>query len=317
VTTTTPFLERMREHAADARPRRLGASGDDGGADHRGPQVNRDQLAFWQSPVARASVNRRVTGDPGLAPEIDFARRHGPVIPAPHVVSLKASDAKFEIALIEAGSCERLTGLDPDPGRRNFANGRIPVPLRGRMEFIDGDLDTFQAPEPVGAIVARSVLHGEPDLEARLDLLHATLVPDGLLFVDDFVGPARFQWTDRQLRIVNRLLERLPDELRVDLAAEDGRLKDEVRRPDAADWAAANPHQAVRSDEVVALLDDRFERVDVRLYGGAVFHQLFSRIMGNFVGRPELIGLLMEVDGLLTDEAGLSSDYVWGAWRRA
>ncbi len=51
-------------------------------------------------------------------------------------------------------------------------------------------------------------------------------------------------------------------------------------------------------------------------YGGAVVHQLFSRIMGNFADRPDLVGVLMEVDALLTDTGVLRSDYVWGVWRR-
>ena len=48
-----------------------------------------------------------------------------------------------------------------------------------------------------------------------------------------------------------------------------------------------------------------------------MFHQLFNRIMGNFADRPDLVGVLMEVDALLTDTGVLASDYLWGVWRRA
>jgi len=54
----------------------------------------------------------------------------------------------------------------------------------------------------------------------------------------------------------------------------------------------------------------------VHLYGGALYHQFFTRIMGNFASRPELVSLVMEVDAMLTDAGVLSSDYVWGVWRR-
>ena len=143
------------------------------------------------------------------------------------------------------------------------------------------------------------------------------LAPGGLLFVEDFVGPARFQWTDAQLEVINRLLARLPAELLTDLSAEDGRQKRSVERPSLAKLIAADSSEAVRSDEIVPALDARFERVEVCPYGGAVFHQLFSRIMGNFADRPDLVGVLMEVDALLTDSGALPSDYVWGVWRRA
>jgi SAM-dependent methyltransferase len=324
----SPFVERLRDHAS-----RVGAlppvdgpaggepvAGEDGaaatGAGSPALAVAPNQLAFWQSPVARAAINRRITGDPELGPETYFARRHGPAIVAPLALSLRASDAKLELALVEAGSCERLIGLDDDQGRVDFATGRIPEPLREQVRFQLGTLEQFQAPEPLGAVVCRSFLHRRADLEAVLDRLAALLAPGGLVFVEDFVGPARFQWTDAQLDAINRLLARLPEELLTDLAATDGRRKRSVERPDVDAWIASNPNDAVRSDEILPLLDARLQRVEVCPYGGAIFHQLFSRIMGNFAGRPELVGVLMEVDALLTDAGALEADYVWGVWRR-
>jgi SAM-dependent methyltransferase len=320
-----PFAQRLREHAAGvgALPSTHATTAEGERAAERptaaavaAGEVAPNQLAFWQNPIARATINRRITGDPELAPETYFARRHGPAIVAPHALSLRASDAKLELALVEAGSCERLTGLDEDRGRVDFAGGRVPEPLRARVHFELGTLERWQPPEPLGAVVSRSFLHRREDLEAVLDRLASLLEPGGLLFVEDFVGPARFQWTDVQLEAINRLSARLPGELLVDLSSADGRRKPDVERPNLAERIAASPHEAVRSDEILPLLDERFERVEVCPYGGAVFHQLFSRIMGNFAGRPDLVGVLMEVDALLTDAGVLSSDYVWGVWRR-
>jgi SAM-dependent methyltransferase len=318
-----PFVERLRQHAASvgalpggpALEGEPGAGGPDGGGQGAGGQVPA-QLAFWQSPVVRAIINRRISGDPELGAETHFARRHGPAIVAPHALSLRASDAKLELALVEAGACERLTGLDDDQGRIDFARGRVPEPLRSRVCFEVGALEDWQPPEALGAIVCRGFLHRRQDLEAVLDRFVSLLQPGGLLFVEDFVGAARFQWSDAQLEAINRLLARLPAELLADLSAGDGTLKRRVLRPDLAARIAANPHEAVRSDEILPLLDQGFERVEVCPYGGAVFHQLFSRIMGNFACRPDLVGVLMEVDALLTDSGVLGSDYVWGVWRR-
>jgi len=328
---SSPFVERLRDHAsrvgvlppADV-PEGAQATAREGGAEPAGgtgasvapPAVAPGQLAFWQSPVARAAINRRVTGDPDLGPETYFARRHAPAITAPLALSLRASDAKLELALVESGACERLIGIDDEQRRVDFATGRVPEPLREQVSFQLGTLEDFAAPEPLGAVVCRSFLHRRSDLEQVIDRLGGLLAPGGLLFVEDFVGPSRFQWTDAQLETINRLLARLPDELLTDLAAGDGRRKRSVERPDPDAWIASNPHEAVRSEEILPLLDARFERVEVCPYGGAIFHQLFSRIMGNFAGRPELVGVLMEVDALLTDAGALGTDYVWGVWRR-
>jgi SAM-dependent methyltransferase len=320
----SPLLDTLRAHAAaiGAEPPPVAARSS---GERQPAAAPVPQLGFWQSPVARAAINRRITGDPELAAEAYFARRHGPSIVAPHALSLRASDAKLEIALVEAGSCERLTGLDEEQARIDFAAGRVPEPLRERITFRLGTLQRWEPPEPLGAAVLRSFLHRRADLEQVLDRLAAMLVPGGLLFVEDFVGPAGFQWTDAQLDAINRLLARLPRELLRDLSAGDGAVKLRVERPHRAATTAAGATTAARaarsgpaprSDEIVPLLDARFERVELCPYGGAVFHQLFGRIMGNFNDRPDLVGVLMEVDALLTDAGAVSSDYMWGVWRR-
>ena len=232
------------------------------------------------------------------------------------MLSLRASDAKLEVALIEAGSAERVTGLDDEQSRVDFAAGRVPEPLRRQIGFQLGTLDRWEPPEPLGAVVSRSFLHRRHDLETVLDRFAAMLVPGGLLFVEDFVGPSHFQWTDAQLEVINRLLARLPRELLTDLSADDGRAKLSVERPNLAKRVASNSSQAVRSDEILPELDARFERVEVCPTGGAVFHQLFSRIMGNFSERPDLVTVLMELDAIMTDAGVVDSDYVWGVWRR-
>jgi hypothetical protein len=310
--SASPLLERLREHSN----REQAAVGARNSAQSR-TEAQLGELAFWHSPVARASINRRITGDPETAPETYFARRHGPLVPAPLALSLRASDAKLEIALVESGPCERLIGLHEDLVPVEFANGRVPEPLREQISFRQGDMAWWDAPEPLGAVIARSVLHRRADLDSVLDRVESMLASGGLLFVDEYVGPARAQWSDIQLEAINRLLARLPDELLVELTSEERQLKRSVGRPDADAVAAASPHEMACSDRILACLDERFERIEVNLYGGAVFHQLFSRIMGNFSSRPELVAVLMELDALLTDAQVVSSDYVWGVWRRA
>jgi SAM-dependent methyltransferase len=309
-----PFAERLRGHAARARAQAAGAAAEPGAS---AGGVQRGQLAFWQSPIARAAINRRVTGDPQLAPETHFARRHGPSVTAPLALSLRASDARLEIALVESGPCERVIGLHEDRALVDYANGRVPEPLRGQISFQQEEFSQWEVPEPIGAVLARSVLHRHDDLDAVLDRIASMLAPGGLVIVDEYVGPSLSQWTDAQLEIINGLLARLPDELLVDLSSDDGRLKRNVGRPDPERWKAANPHEMASSQRIVPGLDERFERVEVSLYGGAIIHQLFSRIMGNFASRPELVEVLMELDALLTDGGIVASDYVWGVWRRA
>jgi SAM-dependent methyltransferase len=312
--TADPFLERLRTHSQALRNRPIATPPP---PPPRAETGHLNHLAFWQSPVVRAAINRRVTGDATLAPQAYFAARYGSSLPAPDVLALRASDASLELALLQQGGCGQIVGLDPDAARAESANGNVPEELRERIRYQQGEPLAWKPQAPLGAVLARSVLHRQDDLEGMLDHVREILSPGGLLFVDEFIGPARFQWSDTQLEIINRLLTVLPDELVIDLGAEDGRRKRIVACPDPAVHAVSNPNDAVHSDRIVGCLDERFERVEVSFYGGAVYHQLFSRIMGNFASQPVLVRVLLEIDALLTDMDILASDYVWGVWRRA
>ena len=78
---------------------------------------------------------------------------------------------------------------------------------------------------------------------------------------------------------------------------------------------ASDPSESVRSEELTSVLGAHFELVERRPYGGAVFHQLFNRIMGNFEGQDDLVRTLMEVDFLLCDEGVLETNYEWAVYR--
>jgi SAM-dependent methyltransferase len=314
--TANPFMERLQAHAQALRKRSPVPPPQAGQSNGASPAPRADLRAFWQSPVARAAINHRVTGDPAVSPESHLAERHGSAIPVPQALSLRASDGRLEAALVRSGACASITGLDGDERRVQSANAGVPGSLREQIRFEHGDLLGWTPGEPLGAVIARSVLHRQLDLDAALDRIDAILAPGGLVFVDEFVGPARFQWTDDQLAAINRMLACLPDELLAEVGGEKGQYKRLVGRPNPASHAASNPDDAVCSDRIMAGLDERFERVEVHLYGGALYHQLFARIMGNFAAQPELVRVLMELDALLTDLGVLSSDYVWGVWRK-
>ncbi len=192
---------------------------------------------------------------------------------------------------------------------------RVPEDLRGKVEFAQADLLGYEPPEPPTVVVAVSALHRLPDPDAAVARIAQWLAPSGLLYVDEFVGPDRFQWTERQIEIVNRLLACLPEELRRDLSNR-GATKTEIGRPDPERFTRDHPTEAVSPTRIRPALDAHLAPVAIKPYGGAVFHQLFARIMGNFARRPELVRLILEFDAILTDLGAVESDYLWAAYRR-
>ena len=270
--------------------------------------------SWWQSPVVVGEVRRRITGNPETRVEQYFRDRYCPRTLG-RGLSLGAGDGAFERSMLELGVCEEILGVDISEARVERANAAVPRALAGRLSFECHNLESWRPGGEFELVIARDALHHLARLEDLCAALEQHLRPGSLLYVDEYVGPARFQWSDKQLEIISRLLARLSPALVADLVDPDLGPRRHARRPSVEGMIADDPSESVRSNEIPAILAAHFDVVERRPYGGAVFHQLFNRIMGNFAGHEDLVRTLMEVDFLLCDEGVLEENYEWGIYR--
>ncbi len=277
--------------------------------------ADRTVRSFWQSPVVMAEINRRITGDPRCKPHEYFVRRYCRS-PRKRGLSLGCGDGGFERELLRLGACEHLVAVDLSPERLERARANTPAELAGRIEYVCANLETWEPAEEFDLVFAKGVLHHVDGLERLLSIVAETLPEEGLLYVDEFVGPSRFQWSDAQLAIVNRLLARLSEDLRADLVDPAHGPKAPARRPSVDAMIEADPSEAVRSAELRELLRGPLEPLEEREWGGAIFHLLFSRIMGNFTDNDDLVRTIMEVDAILTEAKVVDCDCLFGVYGR-
>jgi len=133
-------------------------------------------------------------------------------------------------------------------------------------------------------------LHHVERLERVCAEVHQALRPDGLFAFDEFVGPARFQWTPAQVDAANELRRRLPPELR---RLPDGSDAGDVLVPDLERMRREDPFEAIRSDEILPIVRDTFRVLAQRDYGGTVLHLALQTILANFdEDRPEHAAIL-------------------------
>ena len=117
------------------------------------------------------------------------------------------------------------------------------IALAPSIRYTAADLNTIELPaESFDFIYFFQSLHHIEALERVLDSCSAALRTDGLLLVNEFVGPSRFQWTSRQLEMATELTLALPEDLRRDLQR--GGIKSRVERPSNR---AHDPPRSIRS----------------------------------------------------------------------
>ena len=141
-------------------------------------------------------------------------------------------------------------------------------------------------------ILCNACLHHFVELERIMDEISAALTEEGLLAVWEFVGEKRLQWCEARLAFQNALLDEVPEEFR---ASSDAR----ILRPEIS---MLSPFEAARSDDIPALLQERFRPEFWTTFCGALAPLALSLRIDHIERvRPEILERILETDKELSE----------------
>lgn len=282
-------------------------------------KVDSPPIHWWDIPEVRRRWNSKITGDERLDHFDYFAEKYFGRSGRLVAVSPGCGRGDVELRWARTGVFARIEAFDLSPARIAHARRQAQEAGLGQvLQFAVKDIQQFDWPESaLDVVIFEGSLHHFRQVEELLGKVARALKPDGFLFLNEFVGPARFQWSDRQLEAVNGLLQLLPERLRVRYG--NGRVKRRVYRPGRLWMYFSDPSEAVESDRIRPAVRRHFEPVEEREYGGTVLNLLFSEIAHNFLdGSEETAAWLkfcFEAEDLLLEHGELSSDYLVGLYR--
>jgi SAM-dependent methyltransferase len=199
--------------------------------------------------------------------------------PATHAIELGCGNGSGVESTWRAGTALRLTGIDLDESR--FSEVRAAMSGAGApVTLVAADINRLVLePSSCDLVYALQSFHHFEELEHICDEVSRALVPGGYFVLDEFVGPARFQWTDPQLALTSQILGLLPRNLRmyrngIEKLAEGRSSPEEVIRVCSS--------EAIRSNEIPAVFRKRFHMIHEKNLGGTIQHLLYSGIVHNF-----------------------------------
>jgi len=258
-------------------------------------------------------INVRVSGDSRVDPYLWFLRRYlGPCLPVRDALTIGCGTGELERGLCQYGFALRHEGVDLSEDAVDRAKYAARSASLSHLHYIVSDANRLDLPRNAFDVVfgVHSIHHVEA-LERLFTQIAQSLRPKGLLFLNEFMGPTRFQWSDRQLEIVNALLRVLPEEFRRSTVS--GDVKNSVMRPTVEEMIATDPSEAIRSSEILEVASDYFELLEVRPYGGTVLQILLDDIAGNFApprpGGMELLAAIADLEWAIIEAGDLSSDF--------
>lgn len=283
---------------------------------HWGQHVDRRQT-FWRGHSAiRRYVNRRVSGDPDID-AIHYASRKWFPSGLNRALSLACGHGAFDRQVARANIAHFLDGVDIAPAAIENAKSKAESEgLADRVSYFVGDFNSFVLdPDRYDGVLSFSATHHCENLEHLFSQVAKALKPTGFFVLNEYMGPTRFQVTDRQLEVMNRVLQLIPPELRTHISAQrQGKqlVKSKVARITPEALIARDPSEAVRSAEIRPLFAEYFEVVDYRPWGGSVLHFLLSDIVGNFQEGNEahdaILNLMALAEEFLEESGYLEAD---------
>lgn len=268
----------------------------------------------WTRPLAvLLHLNERSTGHPARDWLTAWAPRFMPGEDL-SVLVLGCGDGWLERALAREPWVGHIDACDFAADA--VARARALAPPRVSYRVLDLDRDPIAG--RYDAIVAHSVLHHVENLEHAFAEIDAALAPGGTLIVNEYVGPNRFQFSDRVLDLINELLRALPPRLRRSTMR--GDVYEAKVRPTVPEMVHNDPSEAARAEELLPLIRGCYDVLDERHLGGTLMQHLLYDIAACFeLDDPQarsLLQMMLTFEGALVDEGLLASDFVLCAARR-
>jgi len=256
-------------------------------------------------------IRPQVSGDPRLSYLEHFISTHLRELPQHRALSLGCGGGNLERALIAMGAVREIDAYDSSPESIRLARELADAAnLGSRISYHVADLNHAEwPPAAYDFAVAKMALHHIKGLEHLYEQVGRALRPGGLLMFNEFVGPSLFQWTDLQLGLANSILELMPERQR--------RLAPLPRfeRPTVREMIEEDATEAVRSSEILLLLERSFEILEIRPYGGTLLNLVLTHLMPTFsLDNPEqlsLVRLLFLFERTLVEHRVLPSDFAY------
>jgi ubiquinone/menaquinone biosynthesis C-methylase UbiE len=265
---------------------------------------------WWQSPLIIRHVNHLVSGEnvdgfsQGLINEVkkSFSNK----LPFGSGISVGCGIAQKEINLVKQGIVERFDLFELSEecivqGEQLIRENK----LDKHMRYIKGDaFEIVKEAEKYDLVHWNSSLHHMMDAFEAVKWSKNVLKKGGLFFMDDFVGASRFQWPDRQLKMVSRVRGIFEGtKYLVNPRNTSESLSAVVSRPNVEALMESDPSEAADSENIIEAIKVFFPKAKIMKTGGAIYHLALSDMLHNFDETKDkiLLDLLMFMDELCTD----------------
>jgi SAM-dependent methyltransferase len=215
--------------------------------------------------LCREAINRRVSGSQGSYP-LDHLYVQSGRAKFRRALSLGCGTGRLERAMARLGIAADIDAVDGSPVSIDVARAKASAEGLSTIRYRVADLNRVQLPpRHYDAVVFHQSLHHVSSVEKLLERVLVSLTPRGLLFLDEWTGPSRFEWNDSRLARARAHFADLPAHWR---------KWPELRTPIEEN----DPSEAVRSSAILPAVHRLFSVLVERPYGGHLVSILLPQL---------------------------------------
>lgn len=176
-------------------------------------------------------------------------------------LSIGCGSARYEIELLKKDIVKKFTFIDISDESFNKLRKSLPNNLKNKVKLIKSDLNFINLKEnEYDFIFCANVLHHLINLEYILLELNKSLTGDGIIFVDDYIGENRFQFSDKRIRAINETAKITNNKIGIKYVP--------MSRTNKNVLINSCPFEAIRSEDIMPLLNKLFEdKINEKGYG--------------------------------------------------
>lgn len=246
--------------------------------------VEQTHVSWMNDPLIQQSIQEQIGGVATPAPAGDWfvSRLNGRTFQRGLSIGCGVGNLEREavrrkvVAKMDAfdGSLHSLRIARRDADNEGYSD---------RIHYFASDFNRPVLPRNTYDIVFfNQSLHHVANLEGLFRELLRTMKSDGVLYLDEYIGPSRTQWNDELIAPHRAVFAALPSEVR---------KGDFLPLPIQAD----DPSEAIRSGDIVSRLTVGFEIEVMRPYGGNLLAVLYP-LIDWAAASPDLKTHLIEQD---------------------
>ena len=227
---------------------------------------------YWNDlELVRKYKDKLATGNENTHWISDILNRFKEYLPFGNVLIVGCGNGWLERQLYDLGIGKHFDAFDMS---EKYINEAKELKQSRPIDYFLDDINSMSKIEDnkYDAVFNFAVLHHAMNIEYALKKLASCLKNNGLMFNEEYVGPARNQYSDDHVNIMLEIMSDLPKKFRT---------KAKFLRPPLANFRV-EPSEAIHSDLILPLIPKYFDIIYQRNLNGGVAYQILHNNIDEF-----------------------------------